>query len=107
MKGLEPVVLIEKPKPINPLAFNCYLYIASLVKLPPTALIKPNSPIQVGVVALFKYGSLPHYALVTKIGINSFTVQESNYHKGTFDTREVSLTDPHLLGFFDTQKSSN
>ena len=82
---------------------NCYSYLKYALKipLPRMAQITPNASAKVGMVAVFYYKSVKHVAYVTAMGKTSFTVKEANYKAGLVATREVSLNDPHLSGFYN------
>lgn len=70
--------------------------------LPATKDLKPNTTIHKGVVALFNYHGIPHYALVTAVGADTFTVVETNFKHGQKTIRQIDYTDKALLGFWGT-----
>lgn len=82
-------------------AANCFSYASLFVKLPRMADIKPNTTPAVGRIAVFKYKSLKHIAVITKLNDKTFEVKESNYVAALIGTRSVSWDDPALLGFFE------
>lgn len=84
-------------------AYNCYMYVRNrfVPNLPPTRLLRPNSEAQNGAVALFTYPSgLRHYAYVLNRSGDSVTIAESNYRKGQYTTRTISINSPSLDGFW-------
>lgn len=52
-----------------------------------------------GSVAVFDYNGIPHVAVVTRQGYGHFTITESNFGVDAVTSREVSFSDPHLVGF--------
>lgn len=97
-----PPVKEEAPVvPVNPLAYNCWAYLKSLVpSLPNTKYLVPNTTIHKGVVALFNYNGTPHYALVISLGATTFRVKESNVPAGTIGERDIPYDTPSLKGFY-------
>lgn len=88
-------------------SMNCYAYVKWLVpNLPLQNKILPNSTPQKGGVAIFQYKDLPHYAYVTEIKTDGFSIKESNYIAGKITTRFIKWDDPHLKGFWKAQDSS-
>ena len=65
------------------------------------AQIVPNASLHEGAVAVFQYSDgTKHVAYVSYITGRTFTVKEANFKAGLIGTREVSLDDPFLQGFF-------
>ena len=102
-----PVVATSTPpvavavKAPDALACNCWAYVKSLnPALPNTANLKPNGTPAVGTVAIFNYEGTMHYALITALSDDGFSVKESNLHHCQYDVRVVSWSDPHLIGFY-------
>lgn len=81
---------------------NCYAYAKSKIpELQNTSKITPNTDIEVGTVAIFKYPSgVKHYAIVKSVSKESFVVDESNYKRCVQKDRTVSIDDKYLLGFY-------
>ncbi len=102
----KPVLVDHPVKPLPPevplsIRSNCYAYAESVVgDLPPMKTLQQSAGKAWGQLAVFDYNGLPHVAVTIKQGYGTFTVKESNYKAGTISTREVSFTDPHLLGFY-------
>ena len=65
--------------------------------------IVPNTTPAVGKVAIFKYNTVKHIALITKLNQDSFEVKEANYRPALIDTRTVSWDDSHLVGFWSAE----
>ena len=53
-----------------------------------------------GRLAIFDYSGLPHVGVVTRQGIGYFTITESNFGVDAVTSRQVSFSDPHLVGFY-------
>lgn len=88
---------------------NCYSYVWTKKKgLPKMAQIQPNSEAQVGSVAIFYYKDretgkqVKHVALVTRVTSNSVTVDEANFTKCLTGTRVIPISDPRMVGFWDS-----
>jgi len=43
---------------------------------------------------------LPHFAILTHLGADTFTVDENNYKHGVTEPREVKYNDPSIKGFW-------
>lgn len=81
---------------------NCWAYTKSQYpSLPSTKVILSNLQ-QKGEVAVFYYSDaqLHHYAVVREETDTHYLIEETNYKSCTHGVREVSKTDPSLLGFF-------
>ena len=92
---------VVKEKKYDPVAANCYRYIKETYpNLPLTKDIVDNTPLAVGVVAFFKYGSLNHYAIVTKLDDTGFWIRDSNFGGPGYRTHLILYSDVHLRGFY-------
>jgi len=60
----------------------------------------PNSTPHVGGVAIFRYPNDYHVAYVTALNADTFSIEETNYHRCKKSTRLVSYDDPNLIGFW-------
>lgn len=87
-------------KGYNPLAYNCFAFVASRTKVPRMRDILPNTTIHTGAVAIMYY-PVKDVAIVTHLGEESFTVLGSNVPAGTIREREIRYDDPRLAGFFE------
>ena len=81
---------------------SCVKTLAEKVKIPlqDADMFKPNSPPFVGAVAIFKYPTVSHIALITHIKGDFFTVYEGNYEECKQGTRDVMWNDKSLIGFY-------
>jgi len=79
---------------------NCYSLVKTRIPLPKMASIVPNSPAQVGGVAIFNYRGVKHIAYIEKITSAGYHVLEANKTKCLIGRRVVSFTDPNLTGFW-------
>lgn len=81
---------------------NCYAYTEYVLgDLPPMAEIQKTATKAFGSVAVFDYNGIPHVAVVNTVaGYGYFTITESNFGVDAVTTRDVSFTDPHLVGFY-------
>lgn len=97
-------VVVEPPPPVvkkDAVACNCYLYVkGKYPTFPNTKDLKPNTTPSVGVVALFDYGNLNHYAIVTKLEAEGFWVKDSNFGGCGYRTHFIRWNDPNLVGFW-------
>lgn len=60
----------------------------------------PRAIPAVGRIAIFKYPNDYHVAFITELGDSTFIVKEANFKKCAVGTREISYSDPRLVGFF-------
>ncbi len=85
-------------------SLNCYAYLKYSLKisgLPKMAQIIANSSLKKGAIAIFNYsGNIKHVAYVTAVNGHTFTVKEANFKAGVIGTREISIDDPYLMGFW-------
>lgn len=96
---------IKEPvkKPYDATACNCYAYVKSKIpSLPLTKYLKPNTNLDVGVVALFNYRGTPHYAIVSKLEGVGFWVKDSNFGGCGYRTHYIKLDDPALIGYWNS-----
>jgi hypothetical protein len=99
---VEVVEVVEPPKHLC----NCYLFVKeSLPNLPPTKQILSNLTTS-GEVIVFYYAAvgLYHYALVKEVHQNHYVIEETNYRRCQYGKREVSKSDPSIIGFFSPGK---
>lgn len=87
---------------------NCYSLVSTKIpNLPRMAAIQPNSPPVPGAVAIFYYrdrqtGKVEKHVAYTKaVKDGAVVIQEANKEPFLIDTRTVSLSDPHLAGFWN------
>jgi len=81
---------------------NCFQFVRIFTpKLPRlTKDVKPNTTISKGVVAIFSYKGVPHYATVTALGKDTFTVREAHFQPCKTGTREIKYNDKNIKGFY-------
>ena len=93
----EPEIIVSEEE-----RCNCYLFVKNNVEgLPLMANITPNTELEVGAVAIFKYPSgLKHVAIVREIWDGEFLVEETNYKNCKYGKRIVSEVDKSLIGFW-------
>jgi len=93
---------------------SCVTYLRSIgVNLPSVSINASdlahaaNTYPHVGVVVIFRYPSGEyHVALIKSIAPDgNFVVAEANYHRCLIDTREVSPTDPSIIGYWSASQS--
>lgn len=83
------------------IACNCYAYVkAHYPSLPHMVDIEPNTKAKPGAVAIFDYGDMMHFAIVTNVNKRGFEQIESNYHRCKVGSHFVYWEDPHLVGFW-------
>lgn len=90
---------IEQTEQVNPVAYNCYLYVSQRVQLPLMARVVPNTTPFVGSVAIFQY-NVKHIAYVEKLTEKGFYIAESNYRPGVIGTRFIPWDYDKLTGFY-------
>ena len=93
---IEPVIVDKED-----LCF-CVRYLKLLgAELPPGNAedFTPNGTPDIGNVALFRYKTDAHVALITGYTENGFAVKESNFRSCQTTEREVYWSDPYLKGF--------
>lgn len=96
----EPEPPKEEPLP-DPTLCNCYAYAKKIYpSLPPTKKLLASTSQKFGKVAVFDYDGLPHYAVVTGMGMGTFTVDETNYKRCKKTQRTIKFDDPALVGFY-------
>lgn len=80
---------------------NCWAYSKQVYpSLPPTKTIHANLQQEPAEIAVFQYGNLPHYAIVTSVGTSTFDITETNFKACEKTKRTISLDDPSLKGFY-------
>ena len=97
--------LKELPEPSFAALSNCYLFIKEVYypDLPSTKVIRAGIKPGYGDIAVFYYPNSGqwHFAKTTGVTFESFTIDETNYKKGTRTVREIKFTDPRLKGFYN------
>jgi len=80
---------------------NCFSYIKTIYpNFPAQDTLAPNSGPRIGAVVLMNYDGIPHYAYITAVSGDYFTVREANLTPCVLDTRQVSWTDKHIQGYW-------
>lgn len=84
---------------------NCFEYVkfAYFPSLPRTSDILNNLQVEVGDVAVFFYpkSGLHHYARVIWTDGFNYRIDEANFSHCQLSQRDLTINDPHLLGFFN------
>jgi hypothetical protein len=80
---------------------NCYRYVAEYIEIPRMAEILKTATPAFGNVAVFDYNGVPHFAIVTGMGVGTFDIRESNYTRCALTERTISFADPNLVGFYN------
>lgn len=78
---------------------NCYGYLTTVTRMPPTREIIANATLQVGAIAIFAYPTR-HYARIEKLTDTGFVVKEANKEPCKISQRNVQWNDPKLVGFY-------
>lgn len=73
--------------------------------LPLANKIKANTTPHVGAVAFFRYGDLPHYAIISKLDADGFWVTDSNFGGPGIRTHFIEWDNTHIRGFWSLDGS--
>ncbi len=82
---------------------SCVVYARSLIHGLPrgnASDFKPNGQPQVNGLVLLNYDGIAHVAVILSFTKNGVLVSEGNYHRCKKDTREIDLSDTHIIGFY-------